>query len=617
MTKVYRTHGWVAAWFAAVMIAAVTARADYEAGQVAWDAGRHVEAVAAWQEAAQANDARAMLALGRAFVQGLGVPQDFVEAHKWLNLAAGLGDAEAAAERDTLATDMTVEERAEARKLARAWRTEGTPASAGAEPQESLPAPAGPPSSVEAPPARAVREAQQLLAALGYAPGPLDGLWGQRSVEAYRSFLGDNGMELADVLTPQTLRTMRGMARAAAGATEAREVSPGTLHRAVQAGNLDALTAAVSAGTDVNQRDGQGWTALMHAANKGYVLLVPPLLEAGADLDLRAPDGATALFMATALGHTGIIALLMEAGADTAIPGPRGKTAVDVAKVRYGDAETARNNGESWAVLALIQGMTFAEAEELARLATAPGTTFRDCEVCPEMVVVPSGSFMMGSPASEKGRSDYEEPVHRVTIPTPFAVGKYEVTFAEWDACGAAGGCGGFVPPDWQWGRGDRPVINVSWRDAEAYVRWLSQRTGEQYRLLSEAEWEYAARAGSQTRYAWGDDMGRGRANCDGCGSRWGDTSTAPVGSFSPNAFGLHDMHGNVREWVSDCWNADYAGAPEDGEAWLQGDCERRGVRDGSWNHFPAVLRSAVRYWYRIDRASPMVGFRVTRPIAP
>ena len=606
----------IIAGVAMTVLYATGADADYEAGQTAWDAGRHVEAVAAWQGAAQADDARAMLALGRAFVAGVGVPQDYVEAHKWLNLAAGLGEVDAAAERDALAAEMTAEERAEARRLARAWRTAGHPPVTEASPPDAAEAIAAAPSTTGAPPERALREAQGLLAALGYAPGPADGQWGRRSIEAYRSFLGDNGMELADGLTPQALRTMREMARAAAGATEAPPLPPGTLHRAVQAGNPDALATALAAGTDVNRRDGQGWTALMHAANKGYVLLVSPLLKAGADVDLRAPDGATALFMATAHGHSEIIALLMEAGADTSIPGPRGRTAVDVAKARYGDAETARNNGESWAVLALIQGLTFAEAEELARSATAPGTTFRDCEACPEMVVVPAGSFMMGSPASEKGRSDYEGPLHRVTIPAPFAVGKYEVTFAEWDACGAAGGCGGFVPPDWQWGRGDRPVINVSWQDAEAYARWLSQRTGEQYRLLSEAEWEYAARAGSQTRYAWGDAMGRGRANCDGCGSRWDNTSTAPVGSFSPNAYGLHDMHGNVREWASDCWNDDYAGAPADGAAWLQGDCERRGVRDGSWNHHPAVLRSAVRYWYRIDRPSPMLGFRVARPIA-
>lgn len=677
---------------------ATGASADYEAGQAAWDGGRHVEAVAAWQGAAQAGDARAMLALGRAFVAGVGVPQDYVEAHKWLNLAAGLGNLDAVAEREALAAEMTAAERAEARGLARAWRTAADPPVADAPPPDTAQALPATPSATGAPPERALREAQTLLAALGYAPGPADGQWGRRSIDAYRSFLGDAGMEPSDVLTPEALRAMREKARAVADATAAPALPPDALHQAVQAGDLNALAAALQAGAEVNARDGRGWTPLMHAANVGHVLMVPPLLETGADMNLRAADGATALFIATALGHTGIIELLSRAGADVSIEGPRGKTAVDVAQARYGDADAARASGESPAVQALLQGRTlldiedaaaFARAEALGTLAAyedylaayptgrqaeqaraalpesreialfeqakAEGTaegyeaylegfptglladearrllnllglsatgwqegrTFRDCEVCPEMVVVPAGSFMMGSPASEKGRSDYEGPLHRVTIPAPFAVGKYEVTFAEWDACEAAGGCSGFVPSDWGWGRGNRPVINVSWRDAEAYARWLSQRTGERYRLLSEAEWEYAARAGSQTRYAWGDDMGRGQANCKGCGSRWSETSTAPVGSFSPNAYGLHDMHGNVREWVRDCWNEDYAGAPADGTAWLQGDCERRGVRDGSWSHHPAVLRSAVRYWYKIDSPSPTLGFRVVRPIAP
>ena len=179
------------------------------------------------------------------------------------------------------------------------------------------------------------------------------------------------------------------------------------------------------------------------------------------------------------------------------------------------------------------------------------GAVFRDCPECPEMVVVPAGSFMMGSPASEKDRDDDEGPVHRVnrvTIAAPFAVGVYEVTFDEWDACVRGGGCGGYRPVDAGWGRGRRPVINVNWEDVRTYVDWLSRETGKDYRLLSEAEWEYAARAGTTTRYHWGDDIGRNRANCyytyDGCGDSW--DHTAPVGSFGANGFGLHDMHGNV-----------------------------------------------------------------------
>ena len=142
------------------------------------------------------------------------------------------------------------------------------------------------------------------------------------------------------------------------------------------------------------------------------------------------------------------------------------------------------------------------------------------------------------------------------------------------------------------WGRGDRPVINVSWDDAQAFVGWLSQETGESYRLPSEAEWEYAARAGTETRYSWGDEIGTNRANCDGCGSQWDDRQTAPVGSFPPNPFGLHDMHGNVGEWVEDCWNDSYRSAPADGIAWLSGDCDRRLSRGGSW-WSPRTIRAA------------------------
>ena len=206
--------------------------------------------------------------------------------------------------------------------------------------------------------------------------------------------------------------------------------------------------------------------------------------------------------------------------------------------------------------------------------APSPGEIFQDCDECPKMVVVPSGSFRMGSPARERGPSD-ERPLHRVRIDYQFAVGVYEVTFAEWYACVDGGGCGSYVPdiPDDSWDRKNRPVINVSWDDAQSYVRWLSARTGKSYRLLSEAEWEYVARAGTETAYSWGDSIGVNRANCYGCGSAWDREQTAPVGSFTANTWGVYDMHGNVLEWVLDCPNESYKGAPTDGSAWTSGNC--------------------------------------------
>ena len=247
----------------------------------------------------------------------------------------------------------------------------------------------------------------------------------------------------------------------------------------------------------------------------------------------------------------------------------------------------------------------------------AVGSTFRDCAGCPELVVVPAGSFLMGSPDFDRLAQRDERPAHRVTIGEPFAVGVHEVTFAQWDACYRAGGCS-HRADDQGWGRGGRPVVDVSWDDAQAYVRWLSRETGRAYRLPSEAEWEYAARAGTTTRYWWGDTFGSNRANCDRCGSAWDDRQTAPVGSFSPNAFGLHDVHGNVWERVQDCRNDDYVGAPSDGSAWEAGDCGGRGVRGGGWKSVPLVMRTANRGWVSppdsrlIDAET---GFRVVRSL--
>ena len=362
--------------FAAMLACAAPALADYEAERQAWDSGDPAVALSEWRAAAAAEDRRAMLALGRLYLQGLGALQDHVEAHTWFNLAASRGSMEAAAERDALAAKMTPAQVAAAQARAAAWR----------------------------------------------------------------------------------------------------------------------------------------------------------------------PDG---------------------------------------------EASTA-----------------------------AEGGVFRDCDVCPEMVVVPAGSFMMGSPPSEEGRDDDEGPVHRVMIAEPFAAGKYEVTFEEWDACVSGGGCSGYRPGDHGWGRGRRPVIDVSWKDAQAYVAWLSRKAGKEYRLLSEAEWEYAARAGTTTRYHWGDDVGRDRANCYGslCGDSW--EYTAPVGSFGANGFGLHDMHGNVWEWVEDCWNG-YAGAPSDGSAWESGNCGMRVLRGGSWNFNPRFLRAADRVRiFTGYRNLSYGGFRVARTLA-
>jgi len=251
-----------------------------------------------------------------------------------------------------------------------------------------------------------------------------------------------------------------------------------------------------------------------------------------------------------------------------------------------------------------------------AERALVPGATFRECaEDCPEMVVLPAGEFVMGSQPGEAGYDPDEGPAHKVVFARPFAVSKFEVTFDEWDACVAYGDCDPRIS-DSGWGRGREPVINVNFHDARRFVAWFSRMTGKPYRLLSEAEWEYAARAGTRTEFSWGNEVGVNNANCNGCGSPWDNRQTAPVGSFAANAFGLHDMHGNVWEWVEDCNHNTYSGAPADGSAWATGgDCSRRIVRGGSWDHDPWYLRSANRGGYLSDMRFDHLGFRVARTL--
>ena len=267
----------------------------------------------------------------------------------------------------------------------------------------------------------------------------------------------------------------------------------------------------------------------------------------------------------------------------------------------------------------MSQGLSYAltvlTVEQEKAAAETAGSEFRECALaCPMMVVIPAGKFTMGSSDNETGRTAGEGPQHEMAITNAFAISKSEVTFEQWDACVAAAECPLALDA---WGRGTMPAINVSWEHAKLYVAWLSRITGKEYRLPTEAEWEYAARAGSNTRYSWGDDPGIGNANCDGCGGAW-IRQTAPVGSFRPNAFGLLDMHGNVWEWVEDIWHDSYEGAPVDGSAWLQGaDTSFRVIRGGSWHNEPELVRTAVRFKRHSKVQFDTLGFRVARTMRP
>lgn len=278
-----------------------------------------------------------------------------------------------------------------------------------------------------------------------------------------------------------------------------------------------------------------------------------------------------------------------------------------------------------------------------AERALKPKDSFRECDGCPEMVVVPAGSFTMGSPESERTpvAAAYvtygivpgglttapplssEGPQHKVTIARPIAVGRFPVTFDQWDTCVDDGGCNGYRPSDQGWGRGSRPAINVNWDDAEAYVAWLSHKTGKHYRLLSEAEWEYMARAATTTPYWWGSSFSTNQANYNG-NRTYGDQPTGenrqktlPVASFSPNPWGFYQVHGNSYDWVEDCFHDDYFGAPVDGSAWTTENCKRHVVRGGAWTSAPWVLRSAFRGWFPPNFRSSNHGFRLARTLTP
>ena len=282
-------------------------------------------------------------------------------------------------------------------------------------------------------------------------------------------------------------------------------------------------------------------------------------------------------------------------------------------------------------------------AADAAHSDTVPGSRFRDCADCPELVVVPAGSFIMGSPSWEEGHQDDESPMHRVVIDQPFAVGIHEVTRGEFTrfvwatdhateaSCRQWKGATwhdhegrNWLDPGYQQG-GDHPVTCVNWDDAQAYVVWLSRHTGKGYRLLSESEWEYVARGGTSTARYWGESESEQCRNANGADQQsalsWatscddGFARTAPVGSFTKNPFGLYDAVGNVWEWTQDCWNRNYVQAPRDGSAWETEGCGRRVARGGSWNNRPRELRSAIRSGSESGYRSNLLGFRVARTL--
>ncbi|MEA2078350.1 MAG: SUMF1/EgtB/PvdO family nonheme iron enzyme, partial [Pseudomonadota bacterium] len=245
--------------------------------------------------------------------------------------------------------------------------------------------------------------------------------------------------------------------------------------------------------------------------------------------------------------------------------------------------------------------------------AAAPTTlkteVIRDCPACPEMIDLPAGAFTMGENRGDRS----EKPAHKVTIKRPFAIGKYEVTKGQWNECVKAGGCSYKAakagPAE------NSPVRDISWNDAQEYVRWLSQITKQEYRLPTEAEWEYAARANTRTRFWWGDKLGTGNANCKGCGGKWDRNAPAEVDAYPPNPFGLSGTNGGVWEWVNDCWHKSYDGAPKDGTSWDKPDCRENVIRGGSWRNDATYILSTSRFKYDSNVRYLLNGFRVAKTL--
>ncbi|WP_423213091.1 formylglycine-generating enzyme family protein [Paraburkholderia ginsengiterrae] len=233
----------------------------------------------------------------------------------------------------------------------------------------------------------------------------------------------------------------------------------------------------------------------------------------------------------------------------------------------------------------------------------------RDCATCPIMIAVSAGSFSMGSSTDDPS----EKPVHHVSIGAPFAIGKYAVTVDQWNACVAANACQKLTPESNT--NKAAPARDLSWDDAQQYVKWLSKTTGKPYRLPTEAEWEYADRGGTTTAYWWGDQMRKGNANCKDCGDPWHKEGPEVAGSFAPNPLGLYDMNGGVWEWTADCWHNSYQGAPTDGHAWDSPGCDMRVIRGGSWREGGGYMLSATRFKYSAGVRQSQDGVRVVKDL--
>ena len=454
------------------------------------------------------------------------------------------------------------------------------------------------------------RRVQRALASLGFDPGPADGLFGDRTRSAVRSYQMETELRETGYLDAASARALLAVTVPSdATATTAADPSRVFLASGITLSDWVLLAEDRLQSGDYRSLlvEGAG-----HMRNFGAIPGVAAVVDRAIDglvKDIRVMDEVSARSALVSVKRIKdvsggrVVLHRIEAKAHSRL----GRFEQAAQAYRFWLREASVDHPERKKMAIALQTVLRGEIP-----LDATGR-FRDCAECPEMVVLPAGTYRMGSAPDEEDRYDDEGPIHEVTIPDPIAVGAHEVTFSEWDACRREGGCT-HNPPDNGWGRENRPVVNVSWEDTREYVRWLSGKTGKKYRLLSESEWEYAARAGTTTRYHWGDAPGRNRANCKGCGIGARASKPRPVGSFAANEFGLFDVHGNVWEWVEDCWHRDYRNAPSDGSAWVaQATCRHRMLRGGSWSVGPRNVRSAIRSNFAAGIRSDGIGFRVAR----
>ncbi len=496
-----------------------------------------------------------------------------------------------------------------------------------------------------------IKEAQTLLKELGYNPGDIDGKRGVDTTDAIKAFQRDMGtssraifgqvdqrlISALRVAKRTKLREQRQRERAEA---EAKKQADAEAKRKAEEAEKQRLAMLAAQEAERKKAEAEAKSrGSEHSQNRGWFgVKIRNLTTTDAKQQGLTGQNGTVIVEPTPNGP-GAAAGLKPGDVVVDVAGSKIKDSRSFARKIASFPPGARldvviwRNGKQQKVVVTLGVFPGAKGKKHTSdadgrrrdpaLAVKPGSgeSFKDCDICPEMVVVPAGSFMMGSPENEKGRDHDEGPQRKVTIANPYAVGKYEVTWDEWEACVVEGGCG--HKPETDWTRGLQPVMRVSWYDVKEYVRWLSKKTGKVYGLLAEAEWEYAARATTTTPFSTGKTITTDQANFNGNHTYDGGNKgefrdrTIEVGYFKPNAYGLHDMHGNVWEWVEDCYNNSYQGTTKDGTATISGDCGRHVIRGGCWGDDPGELRSANRYGSRIDYRDRNIGFRVARSLTP